>query len=90
MRLVATALRKQHWGGCLAGQAKGTPGPAGVLGAGELHYPWECVAARIMTKNMQFGIGLSSQINTVIHSLEERENTQVLERVSFGQHGCKC
>lgn len=57
MRLVATALRKQHWGGCSAGQAKGIPGPAGVLGAGELHYPWECVAARIMTKNMQFGIG---------------------------------
>lgn len=96
MGLVATALRKQHWGRLLrhaggsAGLGTGSPVQAGVLGAEELHHHRERTAARITTETMQLGIGLSSQINAVLCSLEERENIQVLKQLGFGQLGCRC
>ena len=96
MGLVVTALRKQHRGrllchaGRAAGLGTGTPGQARVLGAEELHHHRERLSARIMTKIMQFGIGLSSQINTILRGLEERENIQVPKQLGFGRHGCGC
>jgi len=53
-----------------------TPGQAGVLGAEEPHHHQERSAARIMTKSVQSGVGLSSQINPVLHGLEQRESIQ--------------
>lgn len=70
MGLVVRGQSKQHWKRllCHAGRAAGLE-TGTLVQAEELHHHWEHLSARIMTKTIQFGTGLSSQISTVLHGI---------------------